>query len=92
MNGIILADHREIYRIGISKTLASTDNFHIASQCADLERLLLAVEAHRVAIVVFSPNLTRDYASLMARIKAVKSRAVVIAESWECSRQRGKAR
>jgi DNA-binding NarL/FixJ family response regulator len=56
MNKIILADPQEIYRIGISKALTSVDNFRIASRYADLERLLLAVEAFRPAIVVFSSN------------------------------------
>jgi DNA-binding NarL/FixJ family response regulator len=87
MNKIILADPQEIYRIGISKALTSVDNFRIASQCADMERLLLAVEAYRPSIVVFSSTLTRDYASLMARIKAAKSRAVVIAEAGESPQQ-----
>jgi DNA-binding NarL/FixJ family response regulator len=83
MDKIILADHEEIYRIGISKTLTGAENFRIVAECADLASLLSAVDAHRASLVVFSSNMTPDYGSLMDRIKRAKSHAVVIAEPGE---------
>ena len=45
MNKIILADNQAIFRAGIAKVLASEEDFRVAAQCADLERLLLSVDA-----------------------------------------------
>jgi DNA-binding NarL/FixJ family response regulator len=87
MDKIILGDHEEIFRIGVSKALTGADNFRIVAQCADLESLLLAVKAHRTSIVVFSSNLTSDYGSVVAQIKMAKSHAVVIAEPGEPSQR-----
>ena len=39
MNKIILADNQAIFRAGIAKVLASEEDFRVAAQCADLERL-----------------------------------------------------
>ena len=47
MNKIILADNQAIFRAGIAKVLASEEDFRVAAQCADLERLLLSVDAYR---------------------------------------------
>ena len=41
MNKIILADNQAIFRAGIAKVLASEEDFRVAAQCADLERLLV---------------------------------------------------
>jgi hypothetical protein len=53
MDKIILVDHEEIYRIGVSKTLTCADNFRIVVQRADLESLLSAGRPPRRARCVF---------------------------------------
>jgi DNA-binding NarL/FixJ family response regulator len=45
MNKILLADNQELFRIGMAKILASEEDFRLAAQCADLERLLLSLLA-----------------------------------------------
>ena len=83
MNKILLADNQELFRIGLAKILASEEDFRLAAQCADLERLLLSVDAYRSSIVLFASALRPEYQNLMAHIKAAGSRAVVIAENGE---------
>jgi DNA-binding NarL/FixJ family response regulator len=83
VNKILLADNQELSRIGMAKILANEEDFHVAAQCADLERLLLSVDAYSSSIVVFASALRPEYQSLMAHVKAAGSRAVVIAENGE---------
>src|SRR6202522_4214303 len=83
MNKIILADNQAIFRAGIAKVLASEEDFRVAAQCADLERLLLSVDAYRSSIVLFASALRPEYQDLMSHVKAAGSRAVVIAENGE---------
>src|SRR5258708_10136805 len=83
MNKILLADNQELFRIGTAKILASEEDFRLAAQCADLERLQLSVDAYRSAIVLFASALRPGYQDLMAHVKAAGSRAVVIAENGE---------
>ena len=83
MNTILLADNQELFRIGMAKILASEEDFRLAAQCADLERLLLSVDAYRSSIVLFASTLRPEYQDLMARVKAAGSQAVVIAEKGE---------
>ena len=83
MNKIILADNQELFRIGMGRILASEKDFHLVAQCADLERLLLSVDAYRSSIVLFASALRPEYQDLMAHVKAAGSRAVVIAENGE---------
>ena len=83
MNKILLADNQELFRIGVAKILASEEDFRLAAQCADLERLLLSVDAYRSSIVLFASALRPEYQDLMAHVKAAGSRAVVIAENGE---------
>jgi DNA-binding NarL/FixJ family response regulator len=80
MNKILPADNHELFRIGTAKILASEEDFHLATQCADLERLLLSVDAYRSSIVLFASALRPEYQDLMAHVKAAGSRAVVIGE------------
>jgi DNA-binding NarL/FixJ family response regulator len=83
MNKIILADNQEIFRIGMAKVLVSEEDFRVATQCADLERLLLSVDAYRSSIVLFASALRPGYQDLMSHVKVPGSRAVVIAENGE---------
>jgi DNA-binding NarL/FixJ family response regulator len=85
MNKILLADNQELFRIGMAKILASGEDFRLAAQCADLERLLLSVDAYRSSIVLFASALRPEYQDLMSHVKAAESRAVVIAENGESS-------
>ena len=83
MNKILLADNQELFRIGTARILTSEKDFHLVAQCADLERLLLSVDAYRPSIVLFASALRPRYQDLMAHVKAAGSRAVVIAENSE---------
>ena len=83
MNKILLADNQEMFRIGMAKILAREEDLRLAAQCADLERLLLSVDAYRSSIVLFASALRPEYQDLMASVKAAGSRAVVIAENGE---------
>jgi DNA-binding NarL/FixJ family response regulator len=83
MKKFILADDQAIFRTGIAKVLASEEDFRVAAQCADLERLRLSVDAYRSSIVLFASALRPEYQDLMSHVKAAGSRAVVIAENGE---------
>jgi DNA-binding NarL/FixJ family response regulator len=83
MNKIILADNQELFGIGMARIVVSEKDFHLVAQCADLECLLLSVDAYHSSIVLFASALKPEYQDLMAHVEAAGSRAVVIAENGE---------
>lgn len=84
---IILADNQAIFRAGAAKVLAVEDDFRIVAQCDTLEKLIGAVETFRGSIVIFSSAMKPDYSTLLAQIKAAKSKAIVVAELSDNVRQ-----
>jgi DNA-binding NarL/FixJ family response regulator len=83
MNNIILADPQSIFRSGAAKILALEPDFAILEHCAELERLLAAVDRYRSCTVIFAAALRPDLPTFADRIFAAGSRAMVIAESHE---------
>lgn len=81
MNRIILADNQAIFRTGAARVLVQEDDMRIVAQCEDSARLAAAVEASHHAVVVFSSSLGLDTRAMLARVKAVGSRSVLIAET-----------
>ena len=81
MNRIILADNQAIFRTGAARVLVMEDDMRIVAQCEDATRLAAAVEASQHAVVVFSSSLGLDVRALLARVKAVGSRSVLISET-----------
>jgi len=81
MNRIILADNQAIFRAGAARVLALADDMRIVAQCDDPSRFLSALEAHRVAVAVFSFSMGLDVLAVCARANAASSRTVLIAEN-----------
>ena len=82
MKNVILGDNQGIFRTGIANVLTG-DQFRVAAQCNDMQRMMLAVETYRSSIVVFASSLRPDMATFMKRVKTARSRAVVIAENGD---------
>jgi DNA-binding NarL/FixJ family response regulator len=83
MNKIILADSQAIFRAGTAKVLAMDEDLRIVAQCADLERMLHAINTFPGAIVLFASSLRPDMGRLRMMLEAAGSRAIVIAENSE---------
>jgi DNA-binding NarL/FixJ family response regulator len=83
MNKLILADNQAIYRAGTAKILAMEDDFRIIAQCAEADRLFPALDTFRGAILVFASSLKLDPQTLIPRVAAAGSRAIVIGENGE---------
>jgi DNA-binding NarL/FixJ family response regulator len=83
MNKLIIADSQSIFRSGAAKTLALEDDFRIVAQCADAERLLLALETFRAAIVIFASALRLEAGVVTLRATRADCRAIVILENGE---------
>jgi DNA-binding NarL/FixJ family response regulator len=81
MNRIILADNQAIFRAGAARVLALEDDMRIVAQCDDQARVMSALEAHRGAILIFASSLQMDIKAAIARIHAMGSRAILIAEN-----------
>ena len=77
---IILADHQAIYRAGMVRVLAIEEEFRIAAQCGDGNRLLSAVAAFPRAIVVVSSTFKAELETLIRHARRTGSRVIVIAE------------
>jgi DNA-binding NarL/FixJ family response regulator len=60
MNEILLADNQELFRIGMARTLTSEKDFHLVAQCADLEHLLLSVDASAPRLFCLRPHYGPD--------------------------------
>lgn len=85
MNNVILADCQPIFRYGAAKILTVEPDLVLLAQCANLEQLMTAIDAHKSAIILFAAALKPDLAILAARIHAAGSRVIVIAENHESS-------
>jgi DNA-binding NarL/FixJ family response regulator len=83
MNKLIIADNQAIFRAGTAKILAMEDDFRIIAQCAEVDRLVPALDTFRGAIVLFSSSLKLDPQTIVPRILAAGSRSIVIAENGE---------
>jgi len=83
MNKLILADNQAIFRAGTAKILAMEDDFRIIAQCAEVERLLAALDTFRGAILIFASSLKLDPQTVLPRVIAAGSRSIVIAENGE---------
>ncbi len=83
MNKLIIADNQAIYRAGTAKILAMEDDFRIIAQCAEVDRLVPALDTFRGAIVLFASSLKLDPQTIVPRILAAGSRSIVIAENGE---------
>jgi DNA-binding NarL/FixJ family response regulator len=83
MNKLILADNQAIFRAGTAKILAMEDDFRIIAQCAEVERLIPALDTFRGAILIFASSLKLDPLTLTPRVAAANSRSIVIAENGE---------
>ena len=81
MNRIILADNQAIFRAGAARVLVLEDDMRIVAQCDDLARITSALEAYRGAILLLAASLQLDAAAVIARARAVGSRAILIAEN-----------
>ncbi len=81
MNRIILADNQAIFRAGAARVLALEDDMRIVAQCDDQARIMSALEGHRGAILVFASSLQMDVKVVIARVHAMGSRAILIAEN-----------
>lgn len=77
---IILADNQAIYRTGLARTLMSEAAICVVAQCADLERLKVAVDRLGQSIVLFPSSITNDVHGLLDRIQQAGSRSVMILE------------
>jgi DNA-binding NarL/FixJ family response regulator len=81
VNRIILADNQAIFRAGAARVLVLEDDMRIVAQCDDLGRITSALEACRGAILLLAGSLQLDAAAVIARARAVGSRAILIAEN-----------
>ena len=81
MKKIILADSQAIFRAGTAKVLAADDDLRIIAQCADLERLLHAIDTFPGSIILFAASLRPDLLQLRRRLEKAGSRGIVIAEN-----------
>lgn len=83
MNRLILADNQAIFRAGAARVLALEDDMRIVAQCENMEKLFAAIEGFHGAILIAASSLGPDLPALHARIKAVGSRMILIAENTE---------
>lgn len=83
MNKIVLADNQAIFRAGTAKILAIEDDFRIIAQCGDPARLFQVLDTFRGSTLIYAASLKIPALQLMARIRSVGGRAVVIAENHE---------
>jgi DNA-binding NarL/FixJ family response regulator len=83
MNKIILADNQAIFRAGAAKLLAVEDDFRIIAQCGDPGRLLQIMDTFRGATLIFASSLKLNTLQIMARVRSIGGRAVIIAENHE---------
>jgi DNA-binding NarL/FixJ family response regulator len=85
MNKIILADSQAIFRAGTAKILATNLDLSILAQCADLERLMHAIDTFPGSLVLFAAGLRPDMDELRKLLDAHGSRGIVIAENTEAA-------
>jgi DNA-binding NarL/FixJ family response regulator len=83
MNRLILADNQAIFRAGAARVLALEDDMRIVAQCENLEKLFVAIDGFRGAVILAASSLRPDFAVLLARTNALGSRAILVTENTE---------
>jgi len=78
--GIILADNQMIFRTGVARVLSLEADLRVVAQCADLDRLMEAINGLRRNIVLFPSSISADLHKIMDRIEEVGSKAIIILE------------
>src|SRR5438046_491660 len=84
---IIIADKQTNFRKRAAKVLAVEKDFSIVAQCETAERMMVAIESFRAAILVFSSALRADLSKLIEQTKKLKTRLVIVIESNENAAQ-----
>jgi DNA-binding NarL/FixJ family response regulator len=77
---IILADTQVIFRTGASRVLAMEEDLRVVAQCADLQRLMEALDSLRHSIAVFPTSIAPDLHPLLDCVERAGSKSVVIVE------------
>jgi DNA-binding NarL/FixJ family response regulator len=83
MHKIILADNQAVFRAGTGKILAMEDDLRIIAQCPDCPRLYHAITTFRGAIVLAASSMRADLAQVIAGVRSVSSRLILVAENGE---------
>ena len=83
MNRLVLADNQAIFRSGAARVMAVEDDMRIVAQCEDGPRLMAALDQFRNVLVIFSTTMHLDLATVLTKVQAGGSRAILVTENNE---------
>jgi DNA-binding NarL/FixJ family response regulator len=80
MIDVIVADHQELFRIGMAEVLAVADDVRIVGQPQSPERLLSALKAFTPHILVLSTRFLPAFSKIQRMLKRRRTALLVLTE------------
>src|SRR5258708_29533548 len=87
MPKLILADNQAIFRAGIAKVLAVEDEMRIVAQAETPEKMFMALDKFRAAVLVVAAGFHNDFAGIVQAAGRAKTRVVVLADTGESAQR-----
>jgi DNA-binding NarL/FixJ family response regulator len=94
MHKVILADHQDVFRVGLARLLANEDGLRVVAQASELAKVDSAIAAHPESMVIVSASIIDDLTEFASRARKSLCRILAIAserESIEVYRSAGVA-
>jgi DNA-binding NarL/FixJ family response regulator len=80
MIDVILADHQELFRVGMAEILADTDDICLMAQPRSAEQLLSLMETLVPHVLVLSTNFLPAFAKIEPVLKRRRTALLILAE------------
>src|SRR5260370_13450102 len=84
---MMLADNQASFRAGIAKVLAVEDEMRIVAQAQTPEKMLMALDKFRDAVLVVAAGVHNDFAAIVQAAVRAKTRVVVLADTGESAQR-----
>lgn len=80
MIDVVIADHQELYRIGMAEVLATVDDVSIVGQVQSPEQLLNALRRSKPHVLILSTSFLPVFSKIQRMLKQRRTALLVLAE------------
>ncbi len=81
MIDVIIADHQELFRIGMEEVLAVADDIRIVGQPKSAEQLLYTLEEVKPHVLILSTSFLSVFSKIQRKLKQHQAALLVLAEN-----------
>src|SRR5664280_2399798 len=85
MIDVIIADHQELFHLGVAQILAGANDVRILHQSQSPEQLLRALKTFTPHVLVLSTSFLASFSKIKPVLKPSQTALLVLAEDQQCS-------